>query len=142
TGAVLHEGGARFARDSWPYRTFREWIENGAKRQAGNGEITQLTITPPEYAFRKPGESGQLIVTAKFADGTEENITPFCDFRIQDDAVADVSPTGKITSRRAGDTAIAVLYRGKVNAVRVLVPLDAPAGFAYPKVAENNYVDK
>src|SRR5262245_10302140 len=142
TGAVLHEGGARLGRDSWQYRTCREWIENGAKRQAGSGDISQLTITPSEYAFRKPGESGQLIVTARFADGTEENITPFCDFRIQDDAVAEVSPTGQVTSHRAGDTAIAVLYRGKVNAVRVLVPLETPAGFKYPQVAENNFIDK
>jgi Protein of unknown function (DUF1549)/Protein of unknown function (DUF1553) len=142
TGAVLHEGGARFAKDSWQYRTFREWIENGAQRQPGSGDIRQLTIAPAEYAFRKPGETGQLTVTARFADGTEENITPFCDFRIQDDAVAEVSSTGQVTSRRAGDTAIAVLYRGKVNAVRVLVPFESPPGFQFPKLAENNFIDQ
>lgn len=142
TGAVPHEGGVRFTKDSWQYQIFRQWIEAGAKHQAGSGEIEQLIITPAEYYFRRPGESGQLTVTARFADGSQENVTPFCDFRIQDDSIAEVSPTGQITSRQAGDTAIAVLYRGKVHAVRVLVPLDAPAGFKYPKIAENNYVDQ
>ena len=142
TGAVPHEGGVRFTKDSWQYQIFRQWVEAGAKREPGSGEIEQLIITPGEYSFRKPGESGQLTVTAKFADGSQENVTPFCDFRIQDDAIAEVSPMGQVTSRQAGDTAIAVLYRGKVQAVRVLVPLEAPAGFKYPKVAENNYIDQ
>ena len=142
TGAVLHDGGARFGKDSWQYQAFREWIEAGAVRNRGSGEISQLTIAPAEYAFRKPGETGQLTVTAKFADGSEENVTPFCDFRIQDDSVAEVNAMGQVTSRQAGDTAIAVLYRGKVHAVRVLVPVVARAGFEYPQVPENNDIDR
>src|SRR5437870_13329586 len=105
TGAARHEGGARVSRDSWQYRVVREWIEAGATRTPGSGEVAQLTISPPEYAFKKPGQSGQLTVTAKFADGSEENVTPSCDFRIQDDSVAEVAPTGQVTARRAGDTA-------------------------------------
>jgi Protein of unknown function (DUF1549) len=142
TGAVAHEGGARFAKDSWQHQIFLEWLRAGAKWSPGSGEITRLTITPAEYSFHKPGEIGQLQVFAKFADGTEENVTPFCDFRVQDDAIAEVSPMGRVTALRAGDTSVTVLYRGKVHAVRVLAPLEAPAGFQYPKVSENNYVDQ
>lgn len=142
TGAALHEGGARFSKTSWQYQVFLEWIRAGARRRPGSGDIERMTITPSEYSFRKPGETGQLQVTAKFADGSEENVTPFCDFRVQDDAVAEVSPMGQVASLRAGDTSITVLYRGKVHAVRVLVPLEASAGFQYPKVPENNYVDR
>src|SRR5262245_32686837 len=88
TGQTLHEGGARFAKDSWQYRVFREWIVAGAPRGKGRGEIQELVVTPTEYPFRKSGETGQIEVTAKFADGSAENVTAFCDFRVQDDAVA------------------------------------------------------
>jgi hypothetical protein len=142
SGSAIHEGGVRFAKDSWQYRVFRQWIESGALRIKGSGDVSKLAITPPEYAFTKPGETGRLTVTATFADGSEENITPFCDFRIHDDAIAEVSPLGEVTAQRPGDTAVVVLYRGKVQAARVLVPREAAAGFHYPTVPEINYVDK
>src|SRR5947209_6726105 len=38
TGTIPHEGGARFSVDSWQYRLFREWIQQGAPRSKGSGE--------------------------------------------------------------------------------------------------------
>jgi hypothetical protein len=142
TGQTLHEGGARFAKDSWQYRVFRDWIVAGAPRGRGNGKIAELVVTPAEYPFRKTGETGQVQVVAKFADGSSENVTAFCDFRVQDDAVAEVSTSGLVTARQAGDTALIALYRGQVKAIRVMVPMDNGAGFQYPKVAQVNDVDK
>ena len=34
TQAVAHEGGKRFDTASWEYRTLREWIASGAKRES------------------------------------------------------------------------------------------------------------
>jgi hypothetical protein len=142
TGHTLHGGGPRFAPDSWQYRVFREWILQGARWTRGSGDVASLTVDPPEYTFRRPGETGRLRVRARFADGSEEDITPFCEFRTNDDAVADVNPLGEVNARQAGDTAVIVSYRGQVLPVRVLVPLDAPAGFRYPKVPEVGYIDR
>jgi hypothetical protein len=142
TGQTLHDGGSRFPKDSWQYQLFREWIVAGAARVKGSGQVTSLKVEPTEYAFKGVGERGQLRVTARFADGSEENVTPFCDFRVQDDSVAEVSPTGQVTARRAGDTAVVVIYRGTVQAVRTLVPMTLPAGFQYPATPEVNYIDK
>src|SRR5262245_41494424 len=100
TGQTLHEGGARFAKDSWQYQIFRRWIDSGAERVPSGGDVASLTSSPAELLFRKPGESGQLQVVATFADGARENVTPFCEFRVQDDAVADVSPSGAMTALR------------------------------------------
>src|SRR5262249_24512973 len=69
-------------------------------------------------------------------------ITPFCDFRTNDDAVADVTPLGVVKARRAGDTVIVVSYRGQVVPVRVLVPAAAAAGFRYPDLPTANYLDR
>src|SRR5215831_5260766 len=74
TGQVDHGGGMRFGRGSWQYRLLREWIADGATRKKGHGDIAGIAITPPELAFTRPGETGQLKVRARFADGDEEEI--------------------------------------------------------------------
>jgi hypothetical protein len=142
TAQIPHEGGQRFARNSWQYDVFRAWIAGGAPWRPGSGEVAALSIHPPEYAFTGPGQQGQLQVQARFADGTTEDITPFCDFRINDDVIAEVSPLGEVKSRQPGDTAVIVSYRGRVVPVRVLVPRAAPAGFTYPELATTNYIDR
>jgi len=142
TGHVSHGGGRRFGRDSWQYALLRQWIADGAVWTKGSGDVKSITLTPSEYAFSGPDQSGQMEVRAQFADGTEENITPLCDFRINDDAVAEVTPLGQVKSTRPGDTALVVSYRGNVLAARVLVPTAAAPGFKYPEVPENNCIDK
>ena len=84
----------------------------------GSGELKSISMTPPEYAFTKTGQTGQLSIKATFTDGSEENITPLCDYRTNDDSVATVDPLGQVKAVRAGDTAIIVLYRGQVLPVR------------------------
>ncbi|MCS6850359.1 MAG: PSD1 and planctomycete cytochrome C domain-containing protein [Gemmataceae bacterium] len=142
TGQVEHGGGRRIGKDSWQYQVFKEWIRAGAPWKKGSGAVAVIRMTPTEHAFRKPGDKGQLTIKATFADGTEEDITPFCDFRVQDDAVAEVSQLGLVSARQAGDTAVIVSYRGNILPARVLVPFDAPPGFKYPKVPEVNYIDR
>jgi hypothetical protein len=142
TSKVPHGGGRRFAADSWQYRLFRQWIADGARWTRGSGAVESVTVTPAEYAFRAPGETGRFKVRAHFADGTEEDITPFCEFRINDDAVADVNPLGEVAARQPGDTAVVVSYRGQVLPVRVLVPREAPAGFRYPDVPAASTIDR
>src|SRR5207249_4334754 len=98
-------------------------------------------ITPDEHAFKKTGETVALQVRAEFTDGSIEDITPFCDFRTNDDAVAEVSNLGVISALKPGSTSIIVSYRGNVLPVRVLIPTELPPGFVYPKVPEASYID-
>jgi hypothetical protein len=142
TGRIPHGGQTRFGKDSWAYRLFRTWIAQGAQWKAGSGEVKAIQITPPEYAFPRPGQTGQLRVQATFTDGTREDITPFCDFRTNDEAVAEVNSLGQVKSLRPGDTSIIVSYRGNVLPVRILVPGVLPPGFRYPAVPEVNFIDK
>jgi Protein of unknown function (DUF1549)/Protein of unknown function (DUF1553) len=141
-GLVRHEGGTRFSKDSWQYAIFREWIRQGARRNKGGGTVAGIEISPKEYVFIKPGETARMKVTAKFEDGSTEDITPFCDYRIADDAVAKVSPVGYISANRPGDTGFVVLYRGQVASARVLVPTPKEPGFTYPNVEAVNFIDR
>jgi Protein of unknown function (DUF1549)/Protein of unknown function (DUF1553) len=140
SGQTAHEGGMRFGKESWIYNTFREWIKSGARWTPGSGQIEKLEVTPADFVLLADGKPLQVKVTATFADGTTEDITPFCDFRITDDAIAALSPLGKLTPRQPGDAGLTVLYRGSVQAIRVLVPSPARPG-GYPKVPENNSID-
>lgn len=142
TGQARHGGFTRFGKNSWQYHLLRAWIAQGAKHNPGSGEVKAVTITPAEVAFQRPGQSGTIKVEASFADGSREDITPLCDFRCNDDAVAEVSSPGAIKALRPGDTAIVVSYRGTVLPVRVLVPSETKPGFVYPRVPEVNYIDR
>jgi hypothetical protein len=142
TGQVEHGGGVRFAKGTWQYDILRRWIVAGTPWTRGSGDVATVTITPAELAFKKAQEAVSLQVKARFSDGTEADITQFCDFRTNDDAVAEVAPTGSVRSLQAGSTAIVVSYRGNVLPVRVLVPVELPAGFRYPQVPASNFVDR
>lgn len=141
TGQTIHEGGMRFGKDSWVYQVFQTWIEQGAHWTPGSGQITDLMLNPDTFAVVQPNASMQVRVTAKFADGTVEDVTPFCDFKISDDAIATVSPTGFVQATRPGDAGLAVLYRGTVRAVRILVPATAIPG-GYPEQRPVNMFDR
>ncbi|HKI38325.1 MAG TPA: DUF1549 domain-containing protein, partial [Gemmataceae bacterium] len=139
---VTHEGGRRFAADSWQYRVLREWVAQGAGWLPGSGAVKRLDVTPREQVFTKPGESAALHVTAEYADGTRADVTPFCDFRARDEAVAEVSPEGAVRGVRPGDTAVVVSYRGNLTTARVLVPRPAAKDFVYPLVPQANFIDR
>jgi hypothetical protein len=141
TGRTPHEGSVRFPKDSWQYAIFRAWIAAGAPWTPGSGTVAALKLDTPEYVFVPPGGTKALTVTARYADGSEEVVTPFCDFRIQDDAVAEIGPLGQVKAAKPGDTGLVVSYRGVVHAVRVLVPAQVPPGFRYPAVPEVNFID-
>jgi hypothetical protein len=142
TGMVEHGGGVRFGKNSWQYQTIRQWIADGAVWKKGSGDVAKVTVAPSELAFGKGGQAKQLKVMVKFAGGDEADITPFCDFRTNDDSVADVTNLGEVRSLKAGSTAIIVTYRGNVVPVRVLVPMDLGADFVYPNVHTVNFIDQ
>ncbi|HEV3435706.1 MAG TPA: DUF1549 domain-containing protein, partial [Gemmata sp.] len=144
TGQVPHGGGRRFATDSWQYKVLREWIAGGSKRVPGSGNVERLEIRPAEHVLAKPGEAVRLTVHAKFADGTEADITPFCELRAKDESVADIvsSVTCEARARRAGDTAIVATYRGHTAISRVFIPVADLAGRPYPTPPVVNYVDR
>ncbi|MBM3994207.1 MAG: DUF1553 domain-containing protein [Planctomycetes bacterium] len=142
TGQVEHGGGMRFSKGSWQYNVLREWIAGGALGSYGKGAVKSVAVFPDEIAFKKVGERRPIQVKATFADGSVNDISCFCDYRTNDDAVADVTNRGEVKSVKPGSTAIVVSYRGNVLPVRIMVPMELPAGFVYPKVPEVNYVDR
>jgi hypothetical protein len=142
TGRVPHGGQKRFGKSSWAYQLLRAWVAQGARRRPGSGAVTALRVSPPEAAFKKAGQSTRLRVRAEFAGGDNEDVTTLCEFRTNDEAVAEVGALGEVKGLRPGDTAVIVSYRGNVVPVRVLVPAELPTGFKYPDAPAANFIDR
>lgn len=145
TGQVPHGGGKRMDKDSWSYQVLREWIAAGAPRVAGAGEVKRMEVTPKELLVAKAGDSGKFNVVVEYADGTKEDVTCFCDFRINDDYVAVAvvgGAAGEVKTIRAGQSPVIITYRGKVQSAHILVQVPQPTDFKYPEVPEVNYVDR
>jgi hypothetical protein len=142
TGRVPHEGGVRIVADTWQFQILRSWVVGGTPWRAGSGTVDALILSVPEYMLVPAKATKPLRVTAHFADGSSEDVTAFCDFRIQDDAVAEVSSLGTVTAHKPGDTALVVSYRGVVKAVRVLVPADVAPWVKYPDLPPVNFIDR
>lgn len=140
TGEVPHEGGRRFAPGSWEYRVFLAWIAGGARRDPARPAAREIAIRPPESRLERPGATGRLAVVARFADGSEADVTTFCDLRARDTDVAEVSDGGAVRGLRPGDTAVVASYNGLLAAARVLVPTGRPV--AVPEVPVTDFVDR
>jgi hypothetical protein len=140
-GIVPHGGGRRFTKGSWQYQVFREWIAAGAKRGPGRHAVRRMEVTPREHRLSGPGDRVALHVGVEFTDGSRADVTPFCNFHVLDDAVAEVSRGGTVRGLRPGDSAVIVSYRGSLRSARVLVPVPARRGFVYPSFPATNYID-
>jgi hypothetical protein len=137
-----HEGGLRFPGGSWPHQLIRAWIAQGAKQRPGHGTVKRLDVRPREHCFAGPRETVALQVVAEFTDGSREDVTPFCAFRVKDDYIADAAATGEVRGLHAGDTAVVISYGGNLATARVLVPAPATPGFVYPNVPQVNFIDR
>jgi hypothetical protein len=140
TGQVPHEGGQRFAPGSWEYQVIRAWIAEGARRDPARPAPRAIEIRPPESRLEGPGATGRLAVVARFADGTEADVTAFCELHVRDTDVADVSNTAVVRGLRTGDTAVVAAYDGLVAAARVLVPTGRTV--PVPDVLASEIVDR
>lgn len=122
-----HKGGEHFSERSWQYKVLKNWIHGGAEFTSGSGDVVGVEISPSQHRFSRPGKTVRLKVEATFADGSREDVTPFCKFEIEDDYVAVVSEDGQVRAKHPGDTAIMVSYRDEVVASRALVA--TPIGY-------------
>jgi hypothetical protein len=121
-----HEGGRRLPLDSEEYRTVRDWIAAGAPRGPADLRVDAIEVLPNDLFLQATGESTPLQVTARLSDGQRQDVTRLALYTSNDDAIADVSKQGVITSRSPGLTSIMIRYSGQVNAARVAIPYASP----------------
>ncbi len=160
TGEIPHGGGRRFKPDGPEVKLFKAWIQAGANYQPAQKaeakehetrlarladpaplpKLESLLVTPDSRLIREPNSRHQLIVMAKYTDGSERDVTPFARFACDDDGIAVVNGVGKLTALRHGEANIMVRYGGKVGLSQIMVQPQKPMA-NYPAVPANNFID-
>jgi Protein of unknown function (DUF1553)/Protein of unknown function (DUF1549)/Bacterial Ig-like domain (group 2) len=140
TAQVSHQGGKRMEQGSPEYELLRRWIAAGAALDPPEqSRVAQLRVAPTEQTV-KPGESYNLRVEAKFADGSTEDVTSLCSFESLDRQVATVGSNGQVLARGVGDAALIVRFRAEPVLAVVVVP--RPSRDPFPDVTAHNFIDK
>ncbi len=131
TARVDHKGGRKIEPGSWQYDLLLRWIQAGAPAASKQQHFERLEVEPGEILFRESGETADLRVVAVWSDGRREDVTELSRFQSNNEAVAAIDPSGRITAKGAGDTHIVAFYDNGVAAIPVLRPFFAattPAG--------------
>jgi hypothetical protein len=141
TGALPHEGGVRFRRDSREYALLYRWIAAGARPDApGTPTLRRLDVTPRQRVLVGSADSVALRVTAGYSDGTRRDVSGLAVFESAN-LVARVDGAGVVRRQSLGETAILVRYLDRQAVVQLAFVPDRP-GYAWKAVPENNYIDR
>jgi len=140
-GRVPHEGGARFGASSIPSKMLAGWLGEGMQDDPSTlPTVKKVEVLPGNRVQLAPAKWQQLSVVATFSDGKIRDVTRLTNFSSSDPATADVNPNGLVEFKRAGEVAILSRYLEELVSVR-LTFLEPREGFAWPNIAEANFVD-
>lgn len=140
--AVPHTGGKLFEKGSDAYKTFVEWIANGAtKRPAAEvPTVASLHLYPPKLVLEGAGATQQLTVRAKFSDGHDRDVTNLVVFITNNEPTATVTPEGLVTAGKRGEAFIMARYDTHTVGIQtIVIPEDLE--YTKPTPQENNYID-
>jgi hypothetical protein len=136
-----HEGGKVLQEGSREYRTLLRWLEAGAPGPvSGEPSVRKLEVLPGD-SIVKIGDEQQLLVRAQYSDGQWKDVTWLTRFEVNDLAMIDLTPAGKVKILRRGESAVRATFEGHSVAVVFTVPHDQPVP-AERFANKNNFVDE
>ena len=141
TGLAPHEGGKRMGTDDVIYRVLRDWVAAGVRPDpAGTPALVGLVVTPPGRMLDDPAREQQLVVRARFADGSTRDVTRLARYGTTDATVAGVDDAGRVVKKARGETTILVSFGHLVATVRLTFREPVP-GLVWVDPPENNFID-
>ena len=142
TGELGHGGGARMEKGSREYRVLHDWIRDGLKfAEEERPAMTSLRMEPPR-AVLPFGARQPLKVIARYADGSEADVTWQAVFHSNDVGMAEVDEEGGVTiGNGIGQTAVMARFQGKVSVFQAIVPRPGPKTTA-PAPPAQTFIDR
>jgi hypothetical protein len=140
--AIPHGGGKRFARNSLEYRIIAEWIAAGTPpSNPKDKDVVSLEVYP-KHAILKPGMEQQLVVRAKFTDGSIDDVTRWVKYTSNNEGVATVDDNGRVKMTGNGEAAVTLWYSSRVLYSTLTSPYPNNVDQqVYTKFPRNNYID-
>ncbi len=141
-GKVPHSGGKRFEEDSPYAATLIRWLEAGAPQDAGEvPKCVSVEVYPPGGVMDGEGETQTLNVRAKYADGTDRDVSGVAYYRTSNDNSALVEQTAVVTAKNRGEAFLMARFDTHTVGSHFIV-LPKGLQFSWTDVPANNYVDE
>ena len=140
TGAV-HQGGKKLAPQDASYQRIVDWIREGAADDGDKAAaVTSIELEPATAVLVGTGAGLPFVVRARYADGTDSDVTALTQWSSGNDAVARVAK-GQLTTVGRGEAVILARFHGLASIARVRVHAD-DAPFVWRETAAANAVDE
>jgi hypothetical protein len=137
---LAHEGGTRFGPGSPEYDIFLQWLREGAENSGAELKLAELKVEPRERVLVEPEADVQLVVQARFSDGSTRDVSRMAVYEPNNQGVR-VSIDGLVTREKFGETTVLVRYLDQQVAVTLdFVP--ARPDFAWSEPKPNNFIDE
>ncbi|HKB40453.1 MAG TPA: DUF1549 domain-containing protein [Gemmataceae bacterium] len=142
TGKVPHTGGERFKDTSEFHAAIIRWLEAKAPLDPPDvAKPVSVDIYPKNAVLDGKGATQQMVVRAKYSDGTERDVTGLSLFLSNNDTSAKINPSGLVTAGDRGEAFVMARFATFTVGSQVIA-LPKGLKFEFPKVPENNYIDK
>ena len=141
TGKVPHTGGQKFAVGEQYYNDLVRWVDAGGPQDpAGIATPVSVDLFPKTALLDGKGSTQQLIVRAKYSDGSERDVTSLALFLSSNDSSGKVSPSGLVTAGDRGEAFVMARFSTfTVGVPFIVLPKDLK--FSFPTTPEKNYID-
>src|SRR5262249_52843640 len=115
------------------------WLESGAPKDPADApRPVGIEVFPKRAVFAAKGETQRVVVRAKYADGSDRDVTRFTVFVGNNDAAATVSDA-VVTGTGPGEAFILARFDEFTEGTAVVVRPGTP--FADPHTPTFNYID-
>jgi hypothetical protein len=142
TGDVPHTGGKRFDKGGEHYQTLVRWLQAGAPADSGQvATVTAVELYPPRMVLQGQGTTQQMVVRAKYSDGTDRDVTHLAVFLTSNDNSADITPEGLITADNRGEAFVMARFNTFTVGSQVIV-LPKDLQYTRPNEPAANYIDE
>jgi hypothetical protein len=125
-GKVPHGGGKRMDPASPDYAMLVEWIRQGAHTDLATApKLASFEVQPARGTVPLGGQQ-QLRAIARYADGSEVDVTERALYESNDTAMAEVDGRGLVRALDvSGKVSVMVRYQGRIAVFSAAVPLGA-----------------
>jgi hypothetical protein len=134
---VPHQGGRRFQADDPAYKLLHDWIAQGCRPSPSARRLAAAQVFPRRRFLHSSSPRQQLMVQARFDDGSVRDVTDLTVFSSSNESDAPVSPRGLVEFRRTAQAVILVRYLERIETVALTYVRTDPNYAAAPPRAVN-----
>ncbi|WP_422926548.1 DUF1549 domain-containing protein [Singulisphaera sp. PoT] len=142
TAKMPHGGGRKLEANSHEYQVILRWIAQGMPMgKPTDPALASIEIFPNSRVMPR-GAKQQVVVTARYSDGSTEDVTRWAQYQSNDVEIASVAEGGLVeTLNLAGQVAVMARYQGQVAVYNAIVPLGKKLDSASYNFSSTNLVD-